>query len=265
LTVGEGHRIYASGLDVTDVRELERRTRLAEKLAAVGTVSAGLAHEIRNPLNAAGLQLQLLERRIARVADQVAESAKLHEPIDLVRSEIDRLSRLVSEFLLFARPTALAARDSDLSSLMAEVVGLEQPVAAERGIALELRVPDAPVVLEIDRERIKQVALNLVRNAIEAAPDDGHVQVAVERDGAGARFAVRDDGAGIPAETIGRIFEPFFTTKDGGTGLGMAIAHSLVDLHGGGIEVRTGAEGAVPVLRGAEFVVTLPRRPPKLA
>ena len=110
LRDAEAFRIYASGLDVTDFRDLERRTRLAEKLAAVGTVAAGLAHEIRNPLNAAGLQLQLLLRRIGRLSDD----AKLVEPIETVQEEITRLGNLVTDFLLFARPKQINARDIDL-------------------------------------------------------------------------------------------------------------------------------------------------------
>ncbi|MBX7077771.1 MAG: response regulator [Nannocystaceae bacterium] len=249
-TAETGFRIYASGLDLTEVRTLERRTALAEKLAAVGTVSAGLAHEIRNPLNAATLQLQLLERRLSKLID--GERAKsLLEPIELVRGELSRLSRLVTEFLVFARPAALQARDTDLRDVLAQVVELERPVAHNRGVALELEAV-APVVVEADGERIKQIAFNLVRNAIEAAHT--RVVLAVEADGAGARIHVRDDGPGIPHADLQRIFEPFFTTKESGTGLGMAIVHSLVERHGGSIEVSCNG--------GTTVTISLPRRVP---
>lgn len=231
----EGFRIYASGLDVTDVRVLERRTRLAEKLAAVGTFSAGLAHEIRNPLNGATLQLQLLERRLAKIVEP-ERAAPVREPLALVRAELERLSRLVTEFLAFARPAALQARDTDLVATAAQVVELETPVAAQRHRVLELRAEDGPVIVEIDPERIKQILLNLVRNALDAATQ--RVVVRVRRDGAGACLCVTDDGPGISAENRARIFEPFFTTKEGGTGLGMAIVHSLVERHGGTIEIH---------------------------
>jgi PAS domain S-box-containing protein len=225
----EGFRIYASGLDVTDVRVLERRTRLAEKLAAVGTFSAGLAHEIRNPLNGATLQLQLLERRLAKIVD-AERATPVREPLALVRAELERLSRLVTEFLAFARPAALQARDTDLVATVAQVVELEAQVAAQRHRALELRAPDGPVTVEIDPERIKQIVLNLVRNALDAATS--RVIVTVRRDGAGACLCVTDDGPGISAENLARIFEPFFTTKEGGTGLGMAIVHSrTIEIH----------------------------------
>ncbi|MBK6921548.1 MAG: response regulator [Deltaproteobacteria bacterium] len=247
----DGFRMYASGLDLTETRALERRTSLAEKLAAVGTVSAGLAHEIRNPLNAATLQLQLLERRLLKVVDAERAGTML-EPIGLVREELARLSRLVTEFLQFARPAALQARDTDLANVLAQVVELERPVARERGIALELHAPQDAVIVEADGERIKQIAFNLVRNAIEAA--QSRVLVSVEVDGAGARIRVRDDGPGIPATDLHRIFEPFFTTKEGGTGLGMAIVHSLVERHGGHIEVNCNG--------GTEVVIALRRHVP---
>ncbi len=250
LATESGFRIYASGLDMTDVRALERRTRLAEKLAAVGTVSAGLAHEIRNPLNAAGLQLQLLERRLAKAGSD----ERVREPLTLVNAEIARLSRLVSDFLQFARPTPLQARDVAIDQVVSRVVEFEQPVARERDVELVVRVVDGPVVVQADSERIQQIAHNLVRNALDAAPKHGHVVVTIERDGAGARLSVRDDGPGIPAEHRQRIYEPFFTTKEGGTGLGMAIVHSLVELHGGSLELRCEA--------GTELVVALPRHVP---
>ncbi len=247
----DGFRIYASGLDVTDVRGLERRARLAEKLAAVGTVSAGLAHEIRNPLNGATLQLQLLERRLSKVVDG-ERAVPLQEPIRMVREELNRLSRLVTEFLLFARPAALAARDIDLVATVAHVIELESPVALQRQCVLEMSAPEGPVVVEADAERIKQITLNLVRNAIDAAKT--RVVVTVVHDGSGARLRVTDDGPGISPADLSRIFEPFFTTKESGTGLGMAIVHSLVERHGGTIEVTCHG--------GTDVAISLRRRVP---
>ena len=245
-------RIYASGMDVTEVRQLEKRTRLNEKLAAVGTFSAGLAHEIRNPLNAAGLQLQLLERRLAKAGDDPG----LREPVEMVHHEIDRLSHLVDDFLAFARPTALNTAEVDARSIVSQVVELEKPVAEQRGIKLSARVPASPVTIDADAERLKQVMLNLVRNALDAVEGGSSVEVAVEADGAGAKVTVRDDGPGIPEDILPRLFEPFFTTKEEGTGLGMSIAHKLVEMHGGHIHVHSDG--------GAVFEIALPRHPPLL-
>jgi PAS domain S-box-containing protein len=251
IVVDDELRIYASGLDMTEIRDLERRTRLAEKLAAVGTVSAGLAHEIRNPLNAAVLQLQLLERRVAK-ADV---DGKIRATADLVRAEIGRLSHLVTDFLQFARPQAINPRDVDLVQCVGTVISLQKPVAKARDVRIALRADEESIVVEGDVERLKQIFLNLVSNAIEAVDDGGRVDVFVEPYGAGARVIVQDDGPGIPDGCLGRIFEPFFTTKHAGTGLGMAISHSLVELHGGTIEVTNAG--------GARFVVELPRHTPK--
>jgi PAS domain S-box-containing protein len=254
LDVGGQRRVYASGLDLTDVRDLERRTRLAEKLAAVGTISAGLAHEIRNPLNAASLQLQLLERRLTKAMGDSDAKGTVMEPAQMVREEIERLSRLVTEFLSFARPTALNLADVDLADLARRVIDLERPVADDHETALTFSGPERPLIVAVDAERIKQVLLNLVRNALDAVEAGGNVRVSVETDGAGARITIADDGPGIPVEIEARIFEPFFTTKERGTGLGMAIAHKIIDQHGGTLSVDGQS--------GATFTITLPRRAP---
>jgi PAS domain S-box-containing protein len=252
LDEGSTFRIYASGLDITDIAELERRTRMAEKLAAVGTVSAGLAHEIRNPLNAANLQLQLLERRVKKLTDDT----KVLEPLDTVREEILRLGALVSDFLTFARPTAINARATNLCDLIEHVASLERPVAGESGVTLLTRCENRNILVEVDRQRIEQVLLNLLRNALEAVrgQDDGQVELTVRHDGAGARIVVSDNGPGIEEAVARRIFEPFFTTKETGTGLGMAIAHKIVDMHGGHLDID-GSDGA-------RITLVLPPRPP---
>ncbi len=249
---GAAFRIYASGLDITDLAELERRTRMAEKLAAVGTVSAGLAHEIRNPLNAANLQLQLLERRLEKITDD----PKVRGPLDTVREEILRLGALVSDFLTFARPTALTARTTNVCELIEHVASLERPVAQELGVDMITSCEIRSIPVEIDRQRIEQVLLNLTRNALEAVAGqpDGRVELSVHRDGAGARIVVADNGPGIDENVVPRIFEPFFTTKETGTGLGMAIAHKIVDMHGGHLEID-GRDGA-------RVTIVLPPSPP---
>lgn len=239
--------VYASGVDVTDIRELERRTRLAERLAAVGTLSAGLAHEIRNPLNSAQLQLRLLERRLRKQSQE----AKLLEPIALVQSEIQRLSALVQEFLDFARPSEPKLSDSDLADIIEHVTALERLRAEQLDVALKVRILRRVRVVA-DPGKIKQVLLNLVRNAIEATDESGAVTIELDKDGDGACVRVCDNGTGMPPEVVERIFEPFFSTKSQGTGLGMAICHSLVAQHGGHIRIHssecgTSVEVSLPI------------------
>ncbi|EDM77742.1 sensor histidine kinase / response regulator [Plesiocystis pacifica SIR-1] len=219
-----------------DTRKLERRARIAEKLAAVGTLSAGLAHEIRNPLNAASLQLQLLERRVKKVSEDV----KLLEPVGLVQAEIARLSNLVDEFLRFARPADLQLRPVHLDELIKRVVGLLTPEAERAGIDLFATLSPEVGAIEGDAAKLEQVLLNLVRNSIEALEVTGsEIELSTARgEGGMAELSIRDDGPGIPSEIVSRIFEPFFSTKPMGTGLGLAITHSLIQQHGGSIEVR---------------------------
>jgi len=221
----------------SDIDDDEERARLValHVAKAIQTLSAGLAHEIRNPLNAAKLQLELLERRIERDG----ADPKLLEPIGHVRSEIDRLGRLLSEFLAFARPPELVRRDHDVAALARNVVAHEQALAAQRGLTLELAVPELTGF--IDSRSFQQILQHLVRNALEAARS--HVTVAIDGDDRHLALHVEDDGPGIPDQVRARMFEPFFTTKDHGTGLGMSIVHSMVTLYGGTIAIASRPTG----------------------
>ncbi|MBP6628854.1 MAG: hypothetical protein KBG28_19275 [Kofleriaceae bacterium] len=225
----------------------ERRAQ-AEKLSAMQTLTAGLAHEVRNPLNSAKLQLELLERRLRRITDD----PKLLGSSALVKSEIERLTELLNELLAFARPQQLSLSLHDLVSLLHQVIELERATATAKGVQLVLVGDHQPLPMSIDAGKVHQLVLNLVRNAIEAVGPGGHVEVEVALDEVRATIRIRDDGPGIPEEARARIYEPFFSTKESGTGMGMAIVHSLVSLHGGAIDFTTGPTGT-------EFVISLPR------
>jgi two-component system, NtrC family, sensor histidine kinase HydH len=217
-------------------RELERRSRVTEKLAAVGTLAAGLAHEIRNPLNAASLQLQLLERRLQRSANE----PRFIEPIGMVQRELARLSHLLEDFLCFARPADLYMRRLDPKHLVDHVITLFGSESERLGVALHAELPRETLHIEGDREKLQQVLANVVRNSLEALETSGGVvtiSLARASDGM-VQLRVRDNGPGIPTDTLVRIFEPFFSTKPMGTGLGLAICHSLVQQHGGALQVR---------------------------
>lgn len=226
-------RIYASGIDFTHVRALERQQRVQEKLAAVGSLSAGLAHEIRNPLNAMSLQMQLLQRRIARQS----EDPSVEAPLKVMYSEIERLSNLVDDFLRFARPSGLRSGPVELVSLVTQVVGLQQLVAKERGVTLRCESGPGALQLMADGQKLRQILVNLIANAVDASSEGSQVLLKVAREGARAIIEVQDSGKGIPESELSRIFEPFFSTKDNGTGLGMAICHRLVSLHEGEISI----------------------------
>jgi signal transduction histidine kinase len=229
---------------------LDVRVRRAERLAALGTMAAGLAHELRNPLNSATLQLNVARRKLAR--PEAPDFASARKAIDLAESEMTRLAGLVQDFLQFARPQPLRLLRADLRSTAEVIVALVAPEAEQAGVTLVLE-SGGPVVLEVDDEKMKQVLLNLVRNAVEASPRGGLVTVRVDASGGQACLSVQDDGPGVPSDSP--IFEPFFTTKEDGTGLGLAIVHRIVLDHGGTVSVETAPGRTV-------FSVLLPIQPP---
>jgi two-component system sensor histidine kinase HydH len=239
-------------------RDLARRAQVAEKLAAVGTMTAGLSHEIRNPLNAATLQLSVLERRIQRLGRNVQPD--LLEPLALVKDEIRRLDHILEDFLQFARPREFVPRRVDVGSVITKVLDLLGGEAERRGVRLERTLDPVPPVAG-DEERLRQVLVNLGLNALEAVKDGGLVRVSCRTEpappdlpgAAEVSVLIDDDGSGVPPEARDRIFEPFFTTKARGSGLGLSIVHAIVTQHGGTITVEDSPGG------GARFAVRLPR------
>jgi signal transduction histidine kinase len=237
-------------LDTEEKLVLRERKTQADRILAMQTMSAGLAHEVRNPLNAAKLQLELLERRLSRQSDD--PDPRLLGPTELAQKEIERLTTLLNEFLVFARPPELHAQEHDVVAIVRHVIDLERIAVGKRGAMLDLVAEPAELLAEVDATKLHQLVQNLVRNAGEAVAAGGQVVVRVGVDDARFRISIKDDGPGIPDHIRSRIYEPFFSTKEGGTGLGMSIVHSLVSLHGGAIELETGPQGTT-------FDVAIPR------
>jgi two-component system sensor histidine kinase HydH len=235
-------------------RELARRAQQTEKLAAVGTMTAGLSHEIRNPLNAAALQLSVLERRVRKLPE--AQQAALIEPLNLVRDEIRRLDHILEDFLQFARPREFMPAPVEVGPLLRRVVDLLGSQAETRKVRLELEAPVPSFRVPGEEERLRQVLINLTLNALEAAPPEGQVRLAAGEDSGGVWLSVEDTGPGVPEEIRNRLFEPFFTTKAQGSGLGLSIVHAIVAQHGGTLEVGDAPGG------GARFVLRLPKVAP---
>jgi signal transduction histidine kinase len=247
----ENARLYQEARRaLRELKAAQERIIQNEKMAVLGTFASGLAHEVRNPLNSITLQLSILERRIAKVEASVApEMAKL---VTVIRQEILRLDALVGDFLLFSRPSRIAHRPGDLEALTDEVVQLLGPEASQAGVTLHRRTTGAPVrTLRMDAEKMKQVVLNLVRNAIEAMPEGGTVFIETGTVEDQARLVVRDTGPGLPDGID--VFQLFATTKPGGTGLGLSIVQQIVLQHGGEVVAASDAEGG-----GAVFTVSLP-------
>jgi len=234
--------------DLTDLRKMEQSVRQAERLAVVGGLAAGVAHEIRNPLASISGSIELLHQM-----PQADEDSRAL--MNIVTREIDRLNRLLTDLLDYANPRSLEIEPFDLVGLVRDTVGVFSQDRGLAGVAVELVAGDelGPVEMSGDASKLRQVLWNLLRNGAEAASQGGgHVAVEVTAEPAEVVIRVRDDGPGIPAEHRQRVFEPFFTTKARGTGLGLATVHSLVSDHKGTIRLESPAHG------GTCFEVRLP-------
>jgi PAS domain S-box-containing protein len=229
--------LFAIGQDTTDENALAARVRQSEKLAALGTLAAGLAHEIRNPLNGAQLHLTVLERDLKRGHRDDAEAL---DTVRVVGDEIRRLDALVSEFLQFARPRPLDLEACSVRAVCERAVRLVSPAAAAASVQIEADLPASDITIEADGAKIQQVLLNLLQNAVEAtAPGGGGtVTVRARRRPKQAMIEVEDDGPGLPSPDA-PVFDAFYSTKPHGTGLGLAIAHRIVTDHGGSIDVQS--------------------------
>jgi signal transduction histidine kinase len=200
-------------------RELARRAQMAEKLAAVGTLTAGPSHEIRNPLNASALQLAVLERRVLKLDPSL--QGPLLQPLRLVRDEIRRLEHILQNFLQFARPTAPTLKPTSLKALSEKVWAFLKTDAERRGVKLDLSCENAPI-LRADEDQLRQVLMNLSLNALDAAGPNGTVRLSYEEDPhhpGTVLLHMDDSGPGVPEDVLPRLFEPFFTTKPNGSGL----------------------------------------------
>lgn len=232
--------------DMTWYKELEERLKRSDRLAAVGQLASGMAHEIRNPLASISGSVQLL-------MEEGTVSEEDRRLMRIVVKEADRLSSLLSDFLLYAHPGSPAVAATDVSAVLDELADLAAADPRFAGIEIRRDYPPA-VSMPLDRQQLSQAMWNLVINGAEAMPDGGVLSIGL---GPGPReIFVEDAGPGIPESIRNRIFNPFFTTKDRGTGLGLATVHAIVEAHGGTISVANGRQG------GARFVIQLPQSAP---
>ncbi len=244
-----GHAVIFQ--DLTELRAMEEAVRRSERLADLGQVAAGLAHELRNPLASMSGCVELLQGAPGLGPDE----ARL---LGIVLKEAARLNQLVTRFLAWSRPATPRLSPTDLAQVAGEVAdAIQQDPAAAR---VALRRDLQPAVIQADPDQLRQVLWNLLLNAVQAlGPSGGTIRLGCAPDGDGARLTVADDGPGIAHEDLDRLFSPFFSRKPGGTGLGLATVHQLVEAHGG--EVRV--EPVEP--HGARFVVRFTARPAHLS
>lgn len=244
--------VYGIGIDITERRALERRAADAEALSAMGELAMNLAHEIRNPLNAAVLQLHLLKRNLDRIEAEEPTRATLQERVRIVGDEIGRLNRLLTEFLELARPRGIAREPVHLPRLVDEVLDLEAESAKGRGVRIVRDLPTDGCVALGDREKLKQVIINIVVNALEAMKQGGRLSVHVRAVFESVLMTFEDTGPGIEPDVLANVFAPFFTTKEAGTGLGLSIVRKIVDQHGGDVLIES-ERG-----QGARVTVSIP-------
>lgn len=231
------HMIHAYALilhDLTRYREKTLETIESEKLNALTVLAAGVAHELGNPLNSLNIHFQLLERELRKKG---GDSPDIQEHIRVVRGEIERLDTIIHQFLQALRPTTLERTPASINEVIHESLTVLKPEIQDRDILLETDYGiDLPPV-EIDRNRMKQVFYNLIKNAIQATRKGGVLKIATGANDTHLLIAFIDNGVGIPAENIARLSEPFFTTKPMGSGLGLLIVRRIIREHGGELQI----------------------------
>lgn len=211
-----------------------RRLYRTERLATVGQLAAGAAHEIRNPLTGIRSTIQYLRR-------DYQDDDQKRELVDELIAEVDRIDQIIAGLLSFARPGEPSLEAVDLAELLRQTAHLVETTARKSRVEMVLDLREMSAPIQADPAQLKQVFLNLFMNAIQAMPDGGQLRLRLQSTGDGYRVEVADTGAGIPPDDLERIFDPFFTTKAEGTGLGLAICYGIVSRHGGEIDVESQA------------------------
>jgi PAS domain S-box-containing protein len=242
--------VYGIGIDLTERRALERRAADAEALSMMGSLALGLAHEIRNPLNAAVLQLRLLTREIQRTDIEVRGS--MQSRVTIVEAEIGRLGRMLNDFLELARPREIKREAVDIAQIADSVIALAADTLGRQSVHLAADVERGATALG-DPEKLRVVLQNLVANALDAMLEGGRLSLRVRATADKVLVEVGDTGPGIDPAILPEIFAPFFTTKEAGTGLGLSIVRKIVDQHRGKIEIESADE------HGTRVKVELPR------
>ncbi len=233
--------------DAATRARLEDQIDITAKLAALGRLTSGMAHEVKNPLNAMVLQLELLKAKLAEGGE------KVRPQLDILGEEIRRLDRVVKTFLDFTRPIELRPVETDLESLVRDVFTLAEPQAQASGVRLRYEPNGMLPSLVLDGDLMKQALLNLVLNGCQAMPSGGELRVTPRALENRVELEIADQGTGIPPEARPKIFTLCFTTKPGGTGVGLAMAYRIVQLHNGSIDFES------EVSRGTTFRISLPR------
>jgi signal transduction histidine kinase len=232
--------------DLESVEEIESELELSRRMAAIGRLTSGVAHEVKNPINAIVVHLELLKNKLTD------DSAPAVRHLDVIDSEIRRLDRVVQTLVDFSRPVELQLREQDLRLVIGDVLALATEELSTRNVLVVTHLPDKPVIANVDADLLKQAAWNVIQNGAQAMADGGTLELTLETVGKSAVLCIADEGSGIPDEIREKIFDLYFTTKSGGSGIGLAMTYRILQLHHGNIEVQSRQ------VRGTEFRLRIP-------
>jgi signal transduction histidine kinase len=232
--------------DLESVEEIESELELSRRMAAIGRLTAGVGHEVKNPINAIVVHLELLKNKLG------GDHSPATRHLDVIDAEIHRLDRVVQTLVDFSRPVELQLREQDLRTVIGDVLALASEELSTRNVTLLSRMPSNPLVANVDADLLKQAALNVIQNGAQAMPEGGTLRVVLEDDRKMAVLRIADEGYGIPEDIREKIFDLYFTTKVGGSGIGLAMTYRILQLHHGSIDVQSKVD------RGTEFSLRIP-------
>ncbi len=245
--------------DLESAEALESELEISRRMAAIGRLTSGVGHEVKNPINAIVVHLELLKSKLAEA------NAPGMRHLEVIDAEIHRLDRVVQTLVDFSRPVELQLREQDLRPILGDVLSLASDEFATRNVTVVSQMPDEPLIANVDSDLLKQAVLNVIQNGAQAMPEGGNLDVVLEEErapaGAGnngnptprwALLRIRDQGTGIPDEIREKIFNLYFTTKSGGSGIGLAMTYRILQLHQGSVEVQSKTG------EGTEFRLRIP-------
>lgn len=253
--MGESMGTLITLRDLESMMQLGQELEISRRLAAIGRLTAGVGHEVKNPINAMVVHLELLRSKLASAGPDAAGGAQRH--VDILTGEMQRLDRVVQTLADFSRPMELKLREHDLRQVVATVVELTAAEMQENGVLVTVDSPEEPLMVRVDAELVRQALLNLLLNGMQAMTQGGELCVTLRRDHQFAIVEVTDEGEGIPPEILPRIFELYFTTKPKGSGIGLAMTYRILQMHGGALDVHSNATPLAPD-RGTTFTLRLP-------
>jgi signal transduction histidine kinase len=232
--------------DLESVEQIESELELSRRMAAIGRLTAGVGHEVKNPINAIVVHLELLKNKLG------TDHAPAARHLEVIDAEIRRLDRVVQTLVDFSRPVELQLHEQDMRTVIGDVLALAREELTTRNVSLESEIPADPMIVNVDADLLKQAAINVIQNGAQAMPNGGTLRVRLAEERKTAVLRIADEGVGIAPEIRDKIFDLYFTTKSGGSGIGLAMTYRILQLHHGSVEVQS------KVGRGTEFSLRVP-------